>query len=53
VRSGDVIRKINEVVVKTVDDYKRAVTRYRHKDAAVLVIQRGNDQYYVTMKVET
>ncbi|MDY6951192.1 MAG: Do family serine endopeptidase [Thermodesulfobacteriota bacterium] len=53
VRPGDVIRKINEVVVKKVDDYKRAVTRYRHKDAAVLVIQRGNDQYYVTMKVET
>jgi len=53
VRPGDVIRKINEVVVKRVDDYKRAVTRYRHKDAAVLVIQRGNDQYYVTMKVET
>ena len=53
VRPGDVIRKINEVVVKTVDDYKRAVTRYRHKEAAVLVVQRGNDQYYVTMKVKT
>jgi S1-C subfamily serine protease len=53
VRPGDVIRKINEVVVRTLDDFKKAVTRYRHKDSAVLVIQRGNDQYYVTMKVET
>jgi serine protease Do len=53
VRPGDVIRKINEVVVKTLDDFKKAVTTYRHKDSAVLVIQRGNDQYYVTMKVET
>jgi Do/DeqQ family serine protease len=53
VRPGDVIRKINEVVVKTLEDFKKAVTRYRHKDSAVLVIQRGNNQYYVTMKVET
>jgi Do/DeqQ family serine protease len=53
VRPGDVIKKINEVHVKTLEDYKKAVTRYRHKDSAVLVIQRGNNQYYVTMKVET
>jgi serine protease Do len=52
VRPGDVIRKINEAVVRSLDEYKKAVTRYRDKDAAVLVIQRGNDQYYVTMKVE-
>jgi len=53
VRPGDVIRKINQVVVRTLEDFKKAVTRYRHKDSAVLVIQRGNNQYYVTMKVET
>ena len=52
VRPGDVIRKINEVMVKTVDEFKRAVIKYRHKDSAVLIIERGNDQYYVTMKME-
>jgi Do/DeqQ family serine protease len=53
VRPGDVIRRINEAVMKSVEDYKKAVSRYRHKEAAVLVIQRGNDQYYVTMKMGT
>ncbi len=51
VRPGDVIRKINEVVVKTVDDFKGAAIKYRHKKSVVLVVQRGNDQYYVTVKV--
>jgi Do/DeqQ family serine protease len=51
-RPGDVIRKINEVVVKAIDDFKRAVIKYRHKAFAVLLIQRGNQQYYVTMKTE-
>ncbi|NVL90899.1 MAG: Do family serine endopeptidase [Desulfobacterales bacterium] len=51
-RPGDVIRKINKVVVKTVDDFKRAVIKYRHKGSAVILIQRGNQQYYVTVKLE-
>jgi len=52
VRPGDVIRRINEKVVKTVDDFKGAVIKYRHKESAVLLIQRGNQQYYVTVKTE-
>ena len=51
-RPGDVIRKINELVVKTLDDFKRAVIKYRQKGSAVLLIQRGNQQYYVTIKTE-
>lgn len=51
-RTGDVIRKINEAVIKTMDDFKRAIIKYRHKGSAVLLIQRGNQQYYVTVKLE-
>jgi Do/DeqQ family serine protease len=51
-RPGDVIRRINEVTVKGIDDFKRAVTKYRQKESAALLIQRGNQQYYVTMKQE-
>jgi Do/DeqQ family serine protease len=51
-RPGDVIRRINEVGVKTLDDFKRAVIKYRQKKTAALLIQRGNQQYYVTIKTE-
>jgi Do/DeqQ family serine protease len=51
-REGDVIRRINKMVVKNLGDFKKAVVKYRHKDSAVLVIQRGSQQYYVTVKLE-
>jgi hypothetical protein len=28
------------------------VIKYRQKESAVLLIQRGNQQYYVTVKVD-
>jgi len=49
-RPGDIIRRINEMAVKTLDGFKRAVIKYRQKESAALLIQRGNRQYYVTIK---
>jgi serine protease Do len=49
-RPGDVLRKINEMVIRTVDDFKAAVIKYRQKESTVLLIQRRNQQYYVTVK---
>jgi S1-C subfamily serine protease len=51
-RPGDVIRKINEVVINSVADFLHAVIKYRHKEYAVVVIQRGDRQYNVTVKME-
>jgi serine protease Do len=51
-RPGDILRRINEMVIRTVDDFKEAVIKYRQKESAVLLIQRGNQQYYVTVKVD-
>jgi len=51
-RPGDVVRRINEVNINSLDDFKKAVVKYRHKESAVLVIQRGHQQYYVTLKTE-
>jgi serine protease Do len=51
-RPGDVIRRINELEVKTLNDFKKAVIKNRHKESAALLIQRGNQQYYVTVKTE-
>jgi Do/DeqQ family serine protease len=51
-RPGDVIRRINEVALTTLNDFKKAVIQYRQKESAALLIQRGNRQYYVTVKAE-
>lgn len=51
-RPGDILRKMNEMMIRTVDDFKEAVVKYRHKEAAVMLIQRGGQQYYVTVKAD-
>ena len=50
-RPGDVIRKINEIAVKTPNDFNKALIKYRQRDSVVLLIERGNQQYYVTVKM--
>jgi len=52
VRPGDVIRRINEVTVTSVTDFKKAVIKYRQKESAALLVQRGNQQYYLTVKFQ-
>jgi S1-C subfamily serine protease len=52
VRAGDVIRRINEVRVKSLTDFKKAVIKYRQKESAALLVQRGNQQYYLTVKTQ-
>ena len=50
-RKGDVIRRVNDVAVKYSEDFLQAVVKYRHKKSMVLVVQRGEEAYYVTAEV--
>ena len=52
-REGDVLLRMNDIPIIDLDGFRKAVIKYRHKDAMVLIIQRGNQQYYVTVKIET
>jgi Do/DeqQ family serine protease len=48
-RAGDVIRKIDEMPVDGLDDFYKAVIKYRWKNSVVLLLQRGNQGYYITV----
>jgi Do/DeqQ family serine protease len=50
-RKGDVIRRINDHPIKNKEDFLQAVVKYRHKNTMVLIVQRGNEAYYVTVEV--
>ena len=50
-RPGDVIRKINEITVNTLDHFNKGIIRYRQRESVVLLIQRGKQQYYVIVKI--
>lgn len=51
VRRGDVIRQINELSVKNVEDFEKAVIKFRQKNSVVLLVERKDRQYYVTVRM--
>ncbi|MEW5908203.1 MAG: Do family serine endopeptidase [Thermodesulfobacteriota bacterium] len=50
-RPGDVIRQINEITIRNLDEFKKAVIRYRLKKSAVLLLQREDQGYYITVRL--
>ena len=46
---GDVIRQINDDAVANKTDFKKAVVKNRLKNSLVLLLQRGEQGYYITV----
>lgn len=51
VRPGDIIRQLNEITVNKTADFKKAVIKYRSKNSIMLLLQRGSQQYYITVRL--
>jgi Do/DeqQ family serine protease len=50
-RPGDVLRQIDDTTVASPEEFRRAVIKYRQKASLVLLIQRGEQGYYVTVSL--
>ena len=50
-RPGDVIRQIDEINVKNLKDFEEAIVKYRHKTSVVILLQRGAQGYYISVKL--
>jgi serine protease Do len=50
VDTGDVIRQIDDQTVSSVKDFKRAIIKFRQKKTLVILVQRGGQGYYITVK---
>jgi Do/DeqQ family serine protease len=48
---GDVIRRIDDVEIKNIADFKAAIVKFRRKKSVVLLLQRGHRGYYITVKL--
>jgi S1-C subfamily serine protease len=51
VRPGDIIRQIDEITVKTTKDFEKAIIKYRQKKSVVILLQREDQLYYITVKL--
>jgi serine protease Do len=48
---GDVIRQMDDQAISSVDDFKKAIIKSRHKKTLVILLQRGGQGYYITVKL--
>jgi hypothetical protein len=51
VEPGDVIRQIDDIPIESMADFKKAVMKSRHKKSVVILIQRGGQGYYISVKL--
>ena len=50
-KRGDVLRRINEISLGKVEDFTRAVVKYRHKNSVIILLQRADQAYYITVEI--
>lgn len=51
VKPGDIIKKIDDITTNTVEDFKKAVVRYQQKPSLVILLQRDDYLYHITVKL--
>ena len=50
-RPGDVIRQIDDMTIKNIKDFEKAIIKNRLKKSLVIVLQRGNQLYNIPVKL--
>ena len=50
-RPGDVIRQIDDIPIKNIKDFEQAIIKYQQKNSLVIVLQRGDQLYNITIKL--
>jgi serine protease Do len=48
---GDVIRQIDDFTIQNSEDFKKAIVKFRGKNSMVLLLQRGDQGYYITVNL--
>ena len=49
-RRGDLIKEMNQKPVQTVDEYRRQLKKAKQGESILLLIKRGNQTFFVTVK---
>ena len=50
-RPGDVIRQIDDSAITNKKEFEKAIVKYRQKRSVVILLQRGDQGYYITLKL--
>jgi Do/DeqQ family serine protease len=50
VQPGDVIRKMDDIPIRETKDFEKAIVKYRKKSSVVILLQRSDQLYYITVR---
>ena len=50
IQSGDIIRQVNQVRIENEKDFRMAIVKAAGRDSVLILIQRGQNGYYVTLE---
>ena len=50
IKPGDIIRQVGDITIRHLEDYKTAVIRVRHQKSILLLVQRGEIGYYISLR---
>jgi Do/DeqQ family serine protease len=50
-RPGDVIRQMDDITIENKADFDKTIIKYRLKPSLVLLLQRGEQGYYITVRL--
>ena len=50
-RPGDVIRQVDDTTIGNKEDFDKTIVKYRLKRTLVLLVQRGDQGYYITVQL--
>ena len=48
---GDVLRQLGDTAVENLESFQKALVKQRLQDSVVLLVQRGNQGYYITVEL--
>ncbi|MBW2053251.1 MAG: hypothetical protein JRI85_13565 [Deltaproteobacteria bacterium] len=48
-KKGDIVHQVNEIKINKMDDYLKAIAKYRLRNSLGLIVQRGRYAYNVTL----
>ncbi len=51
VRPGDVIRALDDTPIRNMADFRKTVVKYRNRSSAVVLLQRKDRAYYITVNL--
>ena len=49
-RNGDIIRQLDEIKIRSLTDFKKTIVKYHLKSSVIVLLQRGNQGYYVSVR---